>query len=47
MKLAHRRWHRRIWIVLPAIVGVIFVAALAVRPSPLGKVVPWVAEGSR
>ncbi len=36
MKVQHRHWHRVAWIVLPAIVAVLFVAALVVRP-PAGE----------
>jgi hypothetical protein len=37
MKRAHRRWHWRIWIVLPLLLAALFVAALAVRPAPPGR----------
>jgi hypothetical protein len=32
MKRAHRRWHRRIWLVLPLLLAAILGAALWVRP---------------
>ena len=32
MRRPHRRWHRLAWLALPAIVAVLFAAALAVRP---------------
>jgi hypothetical protein len=47
MKLSHRRWHRRAWILLLPLAAVILVAALTVRPSRLGRVVPWTAEEPR
>lgn len=37
MRRPHRRWHRRIWLVLPWFVGAVLVAALVLRPAaPLG-----------
>jgi hypothetical protein len=34
----HRRWHRRVWLVLPGLIGLLLVAALVLRPaSPAGE----------
>jgi hypothetical protein len=46
MRLQHRRWHRVAWIVLPVIVAMLFVAALAVKPLPLSPG-SGVIQGSR
>lgn len=32
MRRPHRRWHRLAWLILPAVVAVLLVAALDVRP---------------
>jgi hypothetical protein len=37
VKRPHRRWHRRIWLVLPALLVVFLAAAYALRPSPLDE----------
>jgi uncharacterized protein involved in exopolysaccharide biosynthesis len=42
MKRAHRRWHRRLWLVLPVLVLLGFGAALAFRPPPT----PEIATGA-
>jgi len=34
MRRPHRRWHRRIWLVLPVLLGGAFLAALVLRPAP-------------
>lgn len=34
MRRAHRRWHRRIWVVLPVLVALGFAMALLLRPPP-------------
>lgn len=37
MRRAHRRWHRRLWLILPGLVGLGLVAALILRPAaPIG-----------
>ena len=35
MRRAHRRWHRRVWLVLPVLLAVGCGAALLLRPPPL------------
>jgi hypothetical protein len=35
MRRPHRRWHRRIWLVLPVLLFVGIGAALVLRPPPL------------
>ena len=35
MRRPHRRWHRRIWLVLPALLLLGIGAALVLRPPPL------------
>jgi hypothetical protein len=40
MRLPHRRWHRLIWVILPAIVVVLCIAALAVRPDLSQRAIP-------
>jgi len=38
MRRPHRRWHRRLWMVLPGLIGLGFVAALVLRPAaPTGN----------
>jgi hypothetical protein len=32
MRRSHRRWHGRVWLVLPILVAIGFIAALALRP---------------
>jgi hypothetical protein len=46
MRLPHRRWHRLIWVILPAIVVVLCIAALAIRPDPTHRAIP-IGEASR
>jgi hypothetical protein len=47
MRSALRRAHWRIWLVLPWVVGALFIAALMVRPAPLGETTPAAAEAPR
>lgn len=35
MRRAHRRWHLLAWAILPVALGVLILAALALRPAPL------------
>lgn len=38
MKRRHRRWHRRIWLILPCLIGAVLLAALVLRPAaPIGN----------
>jgi hypothetical protein len=38
MRRPHRRWHRRIWLILPGLIGLALVAALVLRPAaPIGE----------
>jgi hypothetical protein len=34
VKRPHRRWHRRIWLILPLLMGGALLAALVLRPAP-------------
>jgi hypothetical protein len=37
MRRPHRRWHRRLWLILPCLVGGLLLAALVLRPpAPTG-----------
>lgn len=47
MRRPHRRWHRRIWLVLPCIVGCALLAALILRPAPPIGPGPLVSGGIR
>jgi hypothetical protein len=38
MRRPHRRWHRRVWLVLPVLLAVGIGAALLLRPLPLIEV---------
>ncbi|MEI9986957.1 MAG: hypothetical protein WDN69_29625 [Aliidongia sp.] len=46
MKRTHRRWHYRIWIVLPFLTGLGFMMALVLRPSPTRAVSSTTIAGS-
>jgi len=38
MRRRHRRWHRRFWLILPGVIGLVLVAALVLRPvAPTGS----------
>jgi hypothetical protein len=47
MRSALRRAHWRIWLFLPWVVGALFIAALVVRPTPLGEATPVAATSLR
>jgi hypothetical protein len=47
MRRPHRRAHRRIWFVLPCVIGLLFAAALVLRPAPPVGALPLVSGAAR
>jgi hypothetical protein len=38
MRRRHRRWHRRLWLILPGLIALALMAALILRPvAPTGS----------